>query len=463
MTFPRSESKDSKMRPMIPTRASLRKVLFRVLPLESYMRRLCVDYFPELVSQISTSGSLDNQITQLMELAKPDTIVAALEQMEDRADALARCIHLLVAEQSPPASASSLSAAPETLTPSAPTSGSRRRRVQPPKSAYDPTWYVSRKEEEEQALAALEYPGAAVVLQAPELFGKTWLLEHLLAQIAGRGRIVNLHLRAFGPDEILSSLSGFLRELARQLAEATLALSPDETAQLIDQIWRRANNPIDNLRWLMVRHILPTCGDDQWLILAIDGVDALGEQPYLEDFFTMLRAWMDSAAQRPWSALRLLLTLSTSPHLLIRNVDGSPFNIAETLILSDFEQEQRTQLAQLHGAEASDYTSLTQLVGGHPYLLRLGFYEAQRTGASLAEVSSEHSSLFIPYLEHCARRLQKQPVLYAQLRKVLSGQPVTLDHDQINRLRLAGFLVRAHSGALVPRYAIFARLLSLYS
>ena len=122
----------------------------------------------------------------------------------------------------------------------------------PPKSAYDSCWYLARSDEEARASAAWETPGAPVVLQAPELFGKTWLLMRLLAQLKEHGRIVYLPLKTFG-EETLATFSTFVRELTRLILDSCAL--PDE---LLDQAWSRSSNPEAHLNWLMSAQVLNT-------------------------------------------------------------------------------------------------------------------------------------------------------------------------------------------------------------
>ena len=53
-----------------------------------------------------------------------------------------------------------------------------------PQSSYDPLWYIPRLDAEKQALFKLSNVGFPVTLQAPEGYGKGWMVQHLLERIA---------------------------------------------------------------------------------------------------------------------------------------------------------------------------------------------------------------------------------------------------------------------------------------
>lgn len=331
-------------------------------------------------------------------------------------------------------------------------------RIQPPKSAYHAEWYVGRPAEEERALGALEYPGSAIVLQAPELFGKTWTLGHLLQQCKERGAVVPLSLREFTraePDGG-SAMDEFLQDFGRQILQACQI---EEPAALIEEMCQQSTNRLAGLTWLLKRHVLPRFSQERWLILALDGLDALTGRPWLGQFLGLLRAWMEQAPKGDWAALRLVATMSTSPSLLVKNPDQSPFNVADPIDLGEFSPEQVQALCRLHhiNPSAAELGALAELVGGHPYLVRLALYAAQRR--PLAEVLSPRSDVFAPFLEHCKRRLRQQPGLIEALGILAADPRAAISYEQLRQLRHAGFVVLSETGeACNLRFALFRRL-----
>lgn len=434
----------------VPTRASVRAVLGKAAACDADLRALCIDYLPELVPALGSGMSYEAIVNVLLERVAAEDLLSAIKQcFPERFTQNQHIIQYVDLASVPPVSGSGEEGNAE------------RPTVPPPRSAYDPAWYAARPAEEQLALEALHFPGAAVTLLAPEAFGKTWLLNHIIRRVETRGRIVNLNLRAFGTSEIMSSYSRFLRELARQLLIESTGETAEAVSLAVDEAWRYADNPIDNLNSLMERRVLPRFSRGEWLILALDGIDAMGRHPYLEDFFTLLRGWMEDAARPPWSALRLMLTLSMAPRLLVSNIHQSPFNVATNIELSDLEPLQVQRLAEMYRLRwtAEQLKALTDLVGGHPYLLRLVMHEARRTGKSVEELTASPCKVLGDYLLHCARWLSSSPGLRDAFVQVLANPRASLSFDVADRLCQAGYLLwdeRTHEYR--PRYNLYRRM-----
>lgn len=426
------------------SRANLRQLLRKLAGTDSDFCSLCIDHFPDAAGQFTQGMTYDDKMNQLLSRHDPEEILVIIERSP--------IWHVRLEK--------SLSQSVDNQTIRSQSPGSRAQ-VPPPRSAYDPEWYLSRPDEETRAIGALRYPGAAVLFQAPELFGKTWLMEHILHQIAERGRIVNLNLRAFASEEVKASFGLFLREFARQILDETSHHPASEKAALLEDAWSYSNNPIDSLNRLMEREILTSFRPERWLILCIDGADGLGRRPYLGDFFALLRAWMEEATRPPWSALRLLMSLSTSPALLIDNVHQSAFYVAEKIELGDFDGKQLVELSAKHHVAwtEADLAPLIALIGGHPYLVRLALYEASLFGRSISELIDPRSRVFREWLKHCDRILRQDAMLYGQFQRVVGDPTASLDLDAAERLRRAGLIIEDdESGGYHARYPLYHRL-----
>lgn len=327
----------------------------------------------------------------------------------------------------------------------------------PPKSAYDPAWYLDRSDEEARARRAWEAPGAPVVLQAPELFGKTWFLMRMLAETRERGRIIYINLKTLGA-ETLATFSTFLRELARLTLECCAL-----PALFLDQAWERSNNPEANLNWLLSAKVLPSTDSRPWLVLALDGADALADKPYFNRFLTLLRGMAEQAALRPWGALRLILTISSTMALRGQDIHRSPLeNVAQIIQLADLVPSQVAHMAEWYGHEDSGIKQLMEYAGGHPYLVHLALHEAQHRKQPLTEILGPKSRVFDPYLQVCRKRLQQQPELYRALRAVVTDERAAVIEEDATRLIDAGFLIDEYDGhdnrVLRLRYPIYRRL-----
>lgn len=422
------------------------ELLFRV---EDDLNSFCLDFFPTVYRQFGNGQS---------RLAKENLLLSAADPHElgDRLREQAHISGVGWPAVSREATVPKRRADSDSAPPARPATA--RRPAPPARCAYDDKWYVPRPDEEAQTLEALEYPGATAALMAPIGFGKTWMMEHVLRQLRSRGRIVTLNLRAFGDEQTMQSFSGFLRELARQILADATELSAAETAATIDEAWRFAMNPIDNLNRLMRRQILPSLSP-KWLILALDDVDTLRKHPYLEDFFTLLRSWMEGSCHPPWDALRLFMTLSMPPRLLIANINQSPFNNATKIALGDLDDQQIAQLCDMYDVRwtAEERQAVQAHVGGHPYLLKLALREARRTHRTVAELLSPDCSVFDDHLADRQSWLAARPLLQQVFVGAASGRKQS-DFLAIDRLVHEG-LLRQAGGTAVVRYAVYRRLL----
>ena len=337
------------------------------------------------------------------------------------------------------------------------TSQSYSALAQAPGYGYDKKWYVHRWKEEREALNILSSPGSPVVLVGPDGFGKSTLLNYLVESICEKetkkNRAVHINLSNFSPHS-LQSLDGFLHELAHELVEQ--AEGPDDW---VDEAWRRPAAGPRKLTRLMEQRILPWA--EGRLVLAIDSADAIGSEAIRSEFFGMLRAWATMNHRSSWAALRLLMTVSTSPARLIQSVHQSPFNLTPSIFLSDLESDQVAELAHRYGLylKNSEIELLLKLVGGHPYLLRLIMHNAAIHNRSVEWlVATEGRGLFSEFLEHRRRWLEAHPSLLQAFKTVLEKPNVELAKADIQRLVDAGLIVTTQYGYRV-RYLLYRDIL----
>lgn len=334
---------------------------------------------------------------------------------------------------------------------------------QPPNAAYDPDWYVARPAEERLAGALLAYPGLPVVVLAPQGFGKTWLLRHVLhlARAQGPTRVVLLSLDLFDADA-LASLDRFLRALAHHLAAAL-----DLDAAIVERTWERSGNPQANLSWLLERVVLPPLQErGETLALCLDRADALRGVKFQDDVFGLLRAFAESGAEPPWDRLRLLLAVSTTPALLVQNPRQSPFNLTEPIRLGDLDDAQLRQLAALHQITPSEeeLAALRALVGGHPSLCRVALYAARTSGRRLGALLAESAGqgVFAEHLEQRRARLARHPPLLTALGAVAQDPSFPLSAALAQPLLSAGYLLAqpAQPGCYALRYPLYRALVA---
>ncbi len=330
--------------------------------------------------------------------------------------------------------------------------------VQPPRSPYDRRFYVVRPEEESQSLDALDYH-KPVVFFGPELCGKTWLLHTLTSEARQRGaQVVTINLNIIDKTA-RSSFGSFLHTFALRIFKE-LKLDINEVNKSFSE---NRGGPVATLNDLMSWNVLGAINER--FVLAIDNVDLISDQPYQDEFFGMLRAWVDSSG---FEKLHLVLAISTAPSLLVQDVNRSPFNLGDVLTVPDFTVPQLQSLAKLHNLQVDDgeIARLVDLVGGHPYLTRLAFYEAyrrkMRMGVLLDRVENEpQGGVFAPYLDHLMRKLRQDRALLDSFRKIISQPNLAIDESLGYRLEGAGLATRNYSIKGAPyriRYLLYTRL-----
>lgn len=325
---------------------------------------------------------------------------------------------------------------------------------------YDRRWYVHRDVEERLALTHLDLPGAPVVLWGPELCGKSttlaYLLDHLREADLREGRrseavVVNLP-SLLHPD---APLDEPFFALARYLVK--FMGGPEDWLQ--ECIGLPVPWPA-RLTTLMEKRILPKAGSR--LLLAIEQADAAWEMSYQSDFYGMLRAWCGQSEREPWSKLRLVLAISTTPALLFDSPEArhSPWNLLAPIELRDFRPYQVEALARLYGLDVPREVvdRLQRLVGGHPFLLRMVMHGAQGRGVSLAALLDDPEALDAVFAQHLAslrERLEAAQADASVVRRVLADPQSPVDEATYQRLRRMGLVARTPDGGTRVRFPLY--------
>jgi len=263
------------------------------------------------------------------------------------------------------------------------------REAQPAGGPYDPVWYIARSEEN-LALRLLRDPGFPAVLWGPRSAGKSWTFQHLIERLkkqpGGPRHIVEIDLADYDRN-IRNSIDDLLRELASRIVDE-LGLS----YELVEESWNSETGkaPKDRLHRLLKDRIFPQI--DGQLVLAIERADAIWGFQTQDELFSLLRRWAGMSRREPWSRLRLLLAVSTTPVHLSQK-DYSPFNLAQPVDLRDLSSDQVQQAVQMYGLapSADEFDRLMDLTKGHPYLVRLALFEAAFSGHDLSHVLDERN------------------------------------------------------------------------
>lgn len=316
----------------------------------------------------------------------------------------------------------------------------------------DSPFYIER-DADRKATVALESGAGTVVIKGYRQSGKSSLLLRLHAHgISKNWRSCYLNLQALDPQS-LSDTPTFFRHLAWMIA--------DELDAIVDPdgYWsERLSSPL-NLTRFVEQAVLPKSESAvQILFDEVDMVFQLGQSRI--DFFTMIRNWHNSRAIDPeWEKLRLVLSHATDPALWIPDVYQSPFNIGLSLTLADFDLLQIADLNRRYGEPLrsdAEIRRLAQLLGGHPYLVRLALWtlvQQQWRIDELENVAQTAEGPFAAHLDGYGRLIAENPELAQALRRVL--EKGECDEQSFSRLWVSGLVRRAERGLVVMRSELY--------
>ncbi|MFM7447548.1 MAG: AAA-like domain-containing protein [Leptolyngbyaceae cyanobacterium] len=329
--------------------------------------------------------------------------------------------------------------------------------------ALESPLYIERPDVEPLCYGAVLKPGALIRIKAPKLMGKTSLMLRLLSYAKNHQcQIVYLDLQSIDR-AILTDLDKFLRWLCLMVGRQL------KVENQLHQYWDTdilGSN--DNCTAYFEDYLLAKI--ESPLVLGLDDVDRLF--PYsaiVEDFLGLLRSWHEKGKiSDRWQHLRLAISHSTEAYIPL-DINQSPFNAGIPIELKEFEPHQIQHLAGLHHLnwQERECHQLMQLLGGHPYLIRLALYEIARGNTSLPDLlqtASTEAGIFGYHLRRHLEILQRSPELAQTFKQVVqSPDPIELNSMQMYQLHSLGLVERLNNQAM-PRCTLyqdyFARVLT---
>jgi AAA-like domain len=140
------------------------------------------------------------------------------------------------------------------------------------------------------------------------------------------------------------------------------------------------------------------------------------------------------------------------------NIHQSPFNVGLALQLLEFSPSQVLDLAQRHGLAwqdtlSAELTTLMDMVGGHPHLIRLALYYLGHERVSLKQLLQEAPTQVGLYSDHLQSYLvllqQNLELSTAFHQAIVSDPPVRLETIAAYQLSRMG-LVKFQGNEVVP-------------
>jgi hypothetical protein len=316
---------------------------------------------------------------------------------------------------------------------------------------HDSPFYI-HPADEARCCAELDKPGALIRIKSPRGFGKSSLTARLLAYARGKGyRTVALNLE--GTDQ------RFFEDPDRFMQWFCAAVGKEMGLRIrTEDYWDDIFGANDNSRDYFEKYLLKS--DSVPLVLAIDNFDRVFAQGAIEtDFCGLLRSWHELARNNLlWEQFRLIIAHAQESYLQ-KDINQSPFNVGLPVELGEFSAEQVRQLVGRHGLDLTEgqVNQLIGLVGGHPYLVRMGLYQLAN-GQSFADfllTAATDVGLYGSHLLGQLKALEDHPELGTALRKVMAAEePVMLRSEEAFKLDSLGLVVREEN-KVKPRCRLY--------
>ena len=320
--------------------------------------------------------------------------------------------------------------------------------------ALNSTFYIDRLRTESVCYETIAKPGSLIRIKGAKWMGKTSLVNRILQQ--GRTLDYKVIYIDFGSVEraITRNLDKLLRWLCVMVSRQ---LKLDNK---VNEYWDTdilGSN--DNCTVYFEEYILAETNSA--IAFALDNIDRLFTyEGVIEDFFGMLRSWHEKAKTHDyWAQVRLILSHSTEVYIPL-DINQSPFNAGMPISLEEFDATQVKTLDTLYQLNWNDsqVAKLMDLVGGHPYLIRLAMYQIKTNNSTLEEFLARavmEMSIYSDPLRRLHNILKQSPTLtsaYAQV--VESTAPISLDSLQIYQLHSIG-LIKHQQNLVSPRCKLY--------
>jgi len=316
-------------------------------------------------------------------------------------------------------------------------------------------FYVKRPVIEELCYKTIVNPGALLRIKAPLKMGKTSLVIRVLDRARQEGfKTVYLDLR-LGEQKIVEQLDTFLRWFCQEISRKL------ELEDKISEFWDEdLLSSISNCNDYFEKYLLSQIKSP--IVLAVDNADSLFDEDIAQDLFGMLRTWHEYGKEKTeWKKLHLIISYSTDVYIPL-NVNRSPFNVGQAIELPELNPQQIDYLVKQHGLNwtAEQIQQLTNMVGGHPYLIRLALYHLGSRKTSLEELLKTAPTIAGIYQDHLQRllnNLQRNSELTLAFQKIVtSDRAIELKPIQEYKLQSMGLIKwTGNDDRVRPRYQLY--------
>ncbi len=313
----------------------------------------------------------------------------------------------------------------------------------------DSHFYIERSPIETDCYETVLRPGSLIRIKAPRQMGKTSLLVRTLDHAKSHGfETVRLSFQE-ADSQALNDLDEFLQWFCSSVTEEL------EMEDRLAEYWSGGRRGIVRRAQRYFERYLLTEIDGP-IVLGLDEVDQVFEHPEIAtDFFGMLRVWHEEGKSSDlWRKLHMVIVHSKEVYVPL-SINRSPFNVGLPIDLRELDAREIARLIDRHQLMLSDHQKqqLTELVGGHPYLLRAALYQLKRGRMSLSQLMTEaptEGGLYNDHLRRHLLNLEADRALLEAFRQVIQVyRPVQIGSTEAFKLNSMG-LVKYQGNEVVP-------------
>ncbi|MGD1806491.1 AAA-like domain-containing protein [Dapis sp. BLCC M126] len=316
------------------------------------------------------------------------------------------------------------------------------------------TIYIERPPIESICNKTILQPGSLIRIKAPQKMGKTFLTNRILEQ-GKKDKYQTASIDLLDADNgDFQDLDKFLRWFCRGVGYEL-----NVPKEILHESWDEEDSSKVNCKIYFEECLLPKVTEA--LVLCIDNIDLIFPYPIAEDFLGLLRSWHETAKRKNlWKKLRLVVVHSTEVYIPL-DINKSPFNVGEPIELPEFNSEQVHKLAQYYqlNLQAEQVKQLTDLVGGHPFLLdKVLSYLRNHQNSTLSELLEKaptNAGIYRSHLQELLSTLEAHPELKPAFKKVVMVREyVNIDSLLTYKLYSLG-LVKLVGNDVVPRCELY--------
>ena len=315
-------------------------------------------------------------------------------------------------------------------------------------------YYMERPPVETECCKTIEQPNALLCIKSPRQMGKSSLLIRILNKAKKhKNQTVLLSLREANKTMTVN-LDKFLLWFCTIVTQKS-GLPTNQITEHWDDTIDGKTNCSKYFQDFLLR-------ENQSLVLGLDDVEQIFQSnPSLaQDFFALLQTWHELGVNHTtWRKFKLILSYSTEVNLFFNIEQIALFKMGKLIDLTDFSSKQVQQMVRRYRFDWTEpeIQKLTEVLGGHPYLIRFAFYKIIIKQITLDELLQNipiGKGLFYEHLHHYLAVLQDANLLLIMKQVATASTPIEIDDVAAFKLLNMG-LIKFQGNFVIPRCELY--------